>query len=71
MKTLLILAAVCLLVIAGCSKAAQQAQPPAGPPAQQGNVDQQIQGDLVNVDNISQDLNFSDLDNLDQALNFG
>jgi acid phosphatase class B len=67
MKTLLVLAAVCLLVIAGCAKATQQAQPPA----QQGNVDQQIQGELVNVDNISQDLNFSDLDNLDQDLNFG
>jgi hypothetical protein len=74
MKTLLVLIAIGLMIIAGCSKAAQQAPPPAGPlaqpPAQQENIEQ-IQGDLVNVDTIDQELNLSDLDNLDQDLNFG
>jgi hypothetical protein len=60
---------VALLLIAGCAtKVAPPARPapvPAGP-----SVDA-VENDIANIDNATQDLNFSDLDTLDQDLNFG
>ncbi len=70
-----------LLLVTACSRAAPGTPGPAVPSSQAAPAPQPIatgqpavdnvQANLANVDNITQDLNFSDLDSLNNDLNFG
>jgi|GEM_PF-2630569 len=69
MKGLILAMLAFAVLVAACAGPAEQASPMA-PPATTGDVAQAQQG-LDQVGNLTDDLNFSDLDNLDQSLNFG
>ena len=75
MKALFIAAALALLAVAACAKVAQtqpaqQAAAQAGQQVQQADIDK-IQADIVAIDAADQNLNLTELNSLDQDLNFG
>lgn len=69
MKGLIIVMLAFAVLVVACAGPTEQA-PPTATPATTDDVAQVQQG-LDQVGNLTADLNFSDLDNLDQSLDFG
>ncbi len=68
MKGLILAMLALAVLVAACAAHVEQA--PTTQPVKADDVAQAQQG-LNQVDNLTQDLNFSDLDGLDQSLDFG